>query len=110
MHTFTTTANVYLSPYSALDAQSAQRADNIEHMSVWDDAYCPDDYTLIGKAELTITIASPDTITANKVGALRLELEKDRAQSQMRQNKMEEQIQQLLAITHEASDVAPAMA
>ena len=76
MHKFTTTASVWLSPYSSLDAQSVQEATDITSMVIWpDDVPGSTGYVQIGTAELTVTIASPDTIIAGKVDSLRAELE-----------------------------------
>lgn len=53
----------------------------------------------------TIEDASADQITGNKVASLRAELEKDRAESQRRQNQLIDKINTLEALSYEPSAV-----
>lgn len=102
MNTFKATASIYLSPYSSMDADDLQTADSLRSLTVWESAYdAPKDYTLVGSAEVTVTIASRDQIMNNKVDSLRAELERDRADSQQRQNALIRKISELEALTYE---------
>lgn len=104
MNTFKTTAGVWLSPYSVMDADDLQKATDISGVHLWEEGYVPgNDYTLVGHAEVTITIAKRETIIAGKADALRAELEKDRADSQVRQNALIRKISELEALTYEVA-------
>ena len=103
MNTFKTTAGVWLSPYSSADADSLQRATDLSDVHIWEEGYGPGkDYTLVGHAEVTVTIAKRETIIAGKADALRAELAKDRADSQQRQNALIRKISELEALTFDA--------
>lgn len=57
-------------------------------------------YSLVGTAEVTLTIADPDDLIGNKVQALRAEKQQTLADAQAKATRLESQIQQLLAITN----------
>ena len=58
-------------------------------------------YSLVGTATVTLTIADQDTLIASKVEALKVEKAQTLAEAQAKATRLESQIQQLLAITHE---------
>lgn len=60
-------------------------------------------YSLVGTAEVTLTIADPDDLIANKVAALKAEKAQTLADAEAKATRIERQIQQLLAITHEGA-------
>ena len=60
-------------------------------------------WTLVGTAEVSITLTAPDKIIANKVVALRAELANERAQAEVRCNHLQSQINNLLAIEYKPS-------
>jgi len=106
-HTFTTTASVWISEYSSHDGTTIQEVDNIGELSLFRvgaemQKY---GYTHVGEAKVSVTIASADAITNSKVSSLRAELEKDRAESQLRQNQIIDKINKLEALTYDAPEV-----
>lgn len=105
-HTFKTTAKVWISTYSHHDAASLQKADSLNGICVAEVSMTDSGYTHVGEADITVTIATPNQITGNKVASLRAELEKDRAESQRRQNQMVDKINKLEALTYEAPGAA----
>lgn len=61
------------------------------------------DYVRVGTAQVTIELVSESEIVANKVQALRAEKQQTLADAQAKATRLESQIQQLLAITHEVA-------
>lgn len=57
-------------------------------------------WTLVGTAEVSIELTDPDKIIANKVDALKAELNTERAQSEARCTQLQSQINNLLAIEY----------
>jgi len=102
-HTFTTTASVWISEYSKHDGTTLQEIDSIDGVAFFRVGadMRKHGYTHVGEADVTVTIASADAITNSKVSSLRAELEKDRADSQMRQNRLIDKINKLEALTYE---------
>lgn len=107
-HTFTAPINVWISQYSRHDADSLQTVDNVRDVSLLDPGFDFSDsgYTKIGTGTVTVEIASRDEIITDKVGALRAELERDRADSQVRQNTLIRKISELEALTFDAPEAA----
>jgi hypothetical protein len=64
--------------------------------------HVPSDWTLIGDAEITVHVADRKTILANKVEALKEEAKSIRSEAHKKCVEIEEQIQNLLAITYES--------
>lgn len=58
-------------------------------------------YTQVGTAEVEITLFEDGTINGNAIEMLRKQRNKELAESQMRINKIDEAIQNLLAITND---------
>ena len=108
MHTFKTTASIWISKYSEHDAVSLQTVTGIRDMTISHAGanLAGAGYTLVGHADVSVTIASTDQIIGGKVASLRAELEKDRADSQMRQNGLIDQINKMEALAYEAPEVA----
>jgi hypothetical protein len=107
-HTFTTTVSVWISEYSRHDGTTLQEIDDIDGLALFrvGSEMQKHGYTHVGEAEVTTTIASADQITNSKVSSLRAELEKDRADSQRRQNELIDKINKLEALTYDAPEVA----
>ena len=105
MNQFKTTAKVWISKYSDHDAISLQSASDIRDIAIYhvDADLAGGGYTHVGHADIIVTIATPDQIIGCKVASLRAELEKDRADSQMRQNGLIDQINKMEALCYEPS-------
>ena len=95
------TINVYLSPYSQLKVCDLN--DETSPNSLVFATKLTKDYTLVGTAEVTVTLASHADIVGAKVEALRAELQTVRAVAQSRANEIEGAIQNLMAITNEVT-------
>lgn len=95
------TLNVYLNPYSSLDGQDlyAQSHDALA-AGLWysDGKHVPDDWTLVGTAEVQITLMPRSEVVSAKVENLREQQAKIRADAELKANRIEQQIQQLLCI------------
>ena len=106
-HTFKAPISVWISQYSHHDADSLQSADNVSDLTLLDPPYdfSNSGYTRVGIGEITITMATKDQIITGKVESLRAELERDRADSQVRQNALIRKIGELEALTYEPSAV-----
>jgi hypothetical protein len=63
-------------------------------------------WTEIGDAEITVRLLDQQTMTDNKVAALREELKTVRAEAHKKAVEIEDKIAKLLAITYEPSDGA----
>lgn len=107
-HTFTAPINVWIGQYSGHDGDSLQTVDDVSGLVVWEVGYEPSSpgYTKVGTGTVTVEIASRDEIITGKVGALRAELERDRADSQVRQNALIRKIGELEALTFDAPEAA----
>lgn len=99
MHQFTTKARVWIPDHSHHDADSLQRIINLSDVQVSTGNMADYGWTHVGEADVSVTIASPDMIVANKVSALRAALERDRIESQRRQNQLIAKINTLEALT-----------
>lgn len=62
---------------------------------------CPEGYTEVARAEVTFTPTDRTTRVIREITMLRRRLAKHRAEAEMQANKMEERINNLLALTHE---------
>lgn len=60
-------------------------------------------HTVVGEAQVTVTLPDHDTIIGNKVDALRAEKTRTLADAQLKATQIEGQIQSLLAITCEVA-------
>jgi len=107
MHKFKTTASVWVSKYSEHDAISLQNVIDIRDITIAHAGanLAAGGYTHVGHADIIVTIAPPDRIIGCKVASLRAELEKDRADSQMRQIGLLDKINKMEALSY---DEAPA--
>ena len=95
------TTNVYISPYSGLTVDNYEKAEQVSRF-LFGDIY-PAEYIKVGTAEISITFDPRSDVVKNKVEALRKELCEVRAEAQVKAKGIEEQIQNLLAITNEVS-------
>lgn len=99
MNTITGKVDVYLSPYSDLLIDEINEQTPLSKMHLT--SFAPEGYTLIGEATVSVTVFPRDVVVTNKVTALRAELQTVRAKAQLKANEIEQQIQNLLAITNE---------
>ena len=101
-HTFKAPVSVWISEYSHHNADSLQEAGSIRDLSVFsaDEDWSDMKYTRVGFGTVEVTVASKDQIVQGKVEALRAALEKDRAESQARQNALVRKISELEALTY----------
>lgn len=105
--TITTTLNVVASQYCSFTPNDYATANG--QTLARGLAYWPTDFTLdsgfskVGTAEVTITLHDPDDLIANKVAALKAEKTQTLADAEAKATRIERQIQQLLAITHEGA-------
>jgi hypothetical protein len=96
------TATSSLSPKDLLEGKSLDRL----HFSNHD--MLSAGWTFAGDAELTVTVPDEKTLIDNKVKALREEAKTIRAEATAQVTRIEGQIQNLLAITHDAPLVSEA--
>jgi hypothetical protein len=101
MQTMTSTATAILSKYGNLneDGMPDHAADLIflrqsSDLGTWTN----DGYTVIGTAEITVTVFDKETIIANKIDAMRSEIVSIKADAYQKVVKIEGRIQDLLAI------------
>ena len=103
--TVTAALSVLTSPYSSLTPEdfATAPADRIASGVVFWTPECgiPEGYSLVGAGEITFTLHDRDSIIASKVEALKAEKTQTLAEAQAKATRLESQIQQLLAITHE---------
>lgn len=64
-----------------------------------------DDYVCVGEATVTVYLLPVDKMNENAVGALRAARTKVLAEAQAEATRIEEKINQLLAITHEPTEL-----
>lgn len=95
-----TTLNAFISPYSSLTpADLASGKDEIAKGLLYHaNAEFVDGYTLVGTAEVEVTLLSMNDVIEQKRQAIEAQLQRDIADSEVRQGKLREQIQQLLAL------------
>lgn len=106
MRTITATLTAYATEYCSLTPQDyAEKAGQAiaERLSFARFGAVPKGWSVVGTAEVTITLPDADTLIANKVEALRAEKGKVMAEAGAAVTRIERQIQQLLAITHEVA-------
>lgn len=105
--TITNTFNVYASEYCTLTPQEMHTADSAkvaDALQVWPTSWGRQaGYSLVGTAEVTMTLHDMDAVISNKVESLKEEKQRVIADAQAKATKLESQIQQLLAITYEAA-------
>ena len=99
MTTITGTVKAWATPYSNFDPRALDKT--TPSMLAFTDAdMATHGYTLVGEAEITVKLMDHDTIIGNKVDALRAEAANIRAEATMKCTRIEEQINQLLAIEY----------
>jgi len=91
---------VWLTTYSSPEAIRSEEDHAVVgattlHFPWRDDAKGPEGWTLCGVATVTYEFSADKEIMANKVDSLRSELEKDRADSELRQNAILNKISKL---------------
>lgn len=101
--TFTGTINVFLTEYPSIgpnDMIEGNDAKVIRGLQFSPLDMTSAGWSKVGTAEVTVTIVSNDEIVANKVDALRKQQQTVRAEAEAKSQRIEEQIQSLLAITY----------
>lgn len=102
MATVTTKTKAWLTKYSATTPQqlAAGKTDGL----IYSDAdMTSEGWSVVGEAEITVTLFSHDQLIANKVDALRAEAKSVRAAATARVTQIESQIQNLLAISFDGA-------
>jgi hypothetical protein len=97
--TLTGTVKVQVSKYFRLDELDADDAKLFARLQFSDSDMSEYGNSVVGTAEVTVTLNTPDTIIGDKVEALRAEAKKVQADAYKRCTEIEHQVQQLLAIT-----------
>lgn len=98
---------VWLTTYSTPDALTGDNEKSLVgatslHFPWREDGTGPEGWTRCGTATVTYDFCGEDELVANKVANLKAELEKDRAESEVRQNRILEQISKLQALEYTA--------
>lgn len=105
MITITGTVKAWASEYSDFNPRAIDKA-TTAMLNFTNGDMAKHGYTLVGTAEVTVKLMDHDTLIGNKVEALRTEAANIRAEATMKCTRIEEQINQLLAI--EYTPAAPA--
>ena len=101
MTTITGQIEAWIPEYVSPDQLHGERA--LHYMTFADCDMSGHGYSRAGVATVSVEIADKDDLIANKVDALRSQVQKVRADAQMEANRIEDKIQQLLAITNEVT-------
>ena len=72
----------------------------VDKLTCWDANGHIEGWTLVGTAEVSITLDVPEKMIANKVDALKAELTKTQAEAEVKCNLLRGQINNLLAIEY----------
>jgi alkyl hydroperoxide reductase subunit AhpC len=103
---FTTTTKLWLTSHSSLGPENLATLNTIEGLSLTDLDMSHAGWTIVGTAEVKVSMISDnDQLVANKVVALRAEAQKIRAEAEAKAVRIEDKIQQLLAITYTPAEV-----
>jgi hypothetical protein len=113
MRTITATIPAWLVHDSCFGVQDLKNSDavriinGVSFMQFESPDYLPAGWTRVGEASIVLTLVDEDALLANKVDALRREQKETLAEAQAKVTRLQGQIEQLLAITHEpqAGDV-----
>lgn len=105
MTTITGTVKAWATEYSTFNPRALDKT-RIDSLGFSDGDMARHGWTLVGEAEITVKLMDHDTLIGNKVEALRAEAANIRAEAMMKCTRIEEQINQLLAI--EYTPAAPA--
>lgn len=102
--TITTKAHAWLTEFSTVTPEQLTAGSNglIHSLSFSCFDMAPCGWTLVGEAEISVTLADVDTIVQSKVQALRSQKETVLAEAQARVTRLDAQIQSLLAIEYQA--------
>jgi len=100
------TLNVYWSRYgSTLSADKLDGADQdtlANNLICWKPGHAPDDWVLVGTAEVHITLLPRAEVISAQVESLRKQQAEIRADAEVKATRIEQQIQQLLCIENSA--------
>jgi hypothetical protein len=99
-----TTLKILVSPHAleCLDVSDLNNPDNIKWLTFTTSDYSSLGYTLVGSAEVECTFLDRNAIQTHAVDALKAEIQNVRAKAENEVVKLNDKIQQLLAITNEA--------
>lgn len=90
---------------AALKKGDANAAMGLMSFTAQDRSQGDNPYTLIGEAEITVTLRSRDQLVTSQLEALNKSLQVERAESIKRQNVILDRISKLKALTNEVIDV-----
>lgn len=92
-------ASVWMSDYSSLEEIASGKS--IPSITDKDADWSDMNYTRVGTAKVVVSLYSEDEVLRNKLHSLNAALQKERAESQIRQNYIIDQISKLQALTFE---------
>lgn len=95
-------AFAYMSKYDTMEGVMSGK-DQPALLQTKSDYFAKEGYTFIGAATVTVEMESPDAIVQGQIEALNAELQKERAESQQRQNAILDQISKLSCLTNEVA-------
>jgi hypothetical protein len=97
--TITGTIKVQVSKYFRMEELNGDDAKVFQRLTFSDCDLTEYGNSVVGTAQVTVTLNTPDTILGDKIVALRAEAKKIKAEATNRCTEIERQVQQLLAIT-----------
>lgn len=100
---FTVDRGVWLSQYALSTPNDLRAGKGHDELQFWGGDMKDSGYTLIGTASVTFEVMEEDEMVKSAVESLTAQLQKERADSQVRQNYLADKIQKLLAISHEVA-------
>lgn len=100
MKTITTVCDAYVTEYSRLGPVELAQLENASVLAYATHDMTKSGWTKVGTATITVELVNQDTMVTNKVEALRGQLAELRAKAHLEASLIEDQIQQLLAITY----------
>jgi hypothetical protein len=101
MTTVTTKVKAWIGPHSSVSPADLIAGKRIEDLYFSGLNMTSAGWTTVGEAEITVHLVDEKAMVENKVEALREEAKAIRAEAHMKCTIIEEQIQNLLAITYE---------
>lgn len=92
-------ASVWMGEYTNLEEIASGKS--MPTIAAKDSDWSDMNYTRVGTAKVVVSLCSEDEVLQNKLHSLNAALQKERAESQSRQNYILEQISKLQALTFE---------
>ena len=105
-HVVTSKAKAFLSEYSPIGPEELGKLTDASRLLFSTTDMTKSGWTYVGEAEISVTVVDTETLVANKVEALRNQVQSIRANAAVEASRLEDQIQQLLAITYMPTEAA----